>query len=224
MADARSTKAVVIFDLDGVLTDTVELHFRSWKLLTDELGIPFDRRINESLRGLSRSKSLEIVLGEHAERFNAEQQRDLADRKSATYLEFVGRMSPDDVLPGAAELLADLRARGVPVAVASSSRNARMILDRIGLTDRFDAVVDGNDIQQSKPHPEVFLTAADRLGLRPDECVVIEDGAAGVAAAQRAGMAVFGIAEAGALTGVVRTVGSLAELSADTLLRVAHSG
>ncbi|MCH8804871.1 MAG: beta-phosphoglucomutase [Planctomycetes bacterium] len=218
MADARSTKAVVIFDLDGVLTDTVELHFRSWKLLTDELGIPFDRRINESLRGLSRSKSLEIVLGEHAERFNAEQQRDLADRKSATYLEFVGRMSPDDVLPGAVELLADLRARGVPVAVASSSRNARKVIDGLALRSWLDVIVDGNDVALSKPAPDLFLEAAARLNAEPQRCVVVEDAESGVRAAQAAGMKVVGVGPPERVGHADRVVHALAELTADAVL------
>ncbi len=213
----------VLFDLDGVLVSTDELHYQSWRRIADAEGIPFERADNARLLGIGRLECTRIVASRADRPFSDESLRAIADRKNEL---FCGLFADNPPPPAAAaeSLLAALRARRVRLAVASSSRNARMILDRIGLTDRFDAVADGNDIQQSKPHPEVFLAAADRLNLRPEECVVIEDGAAGVAAAQRAGMAVFGIGEAGALTGVVRTVGSLAELSADTLLRVAHPG
>lgn len=213
----------VLFDLDGVLVSTDELHYQSWRRIADAEGIPFERADNARLLGIGRLECAQIVASRADRPYSDESLQAIADRKNELFCRLFAD-NPPPAADGAESLLAELQARRIRLAVASSSRNARMILDRIGLTDRFDAVVDGNDIQQSKPHPEVFLAAADRLNLRPDECVVIEDGAAGVAAAQRAGMAVFGVAEAGDLTGVVRTVGSLAELSADTLLRVAHSG
>lgn len=183
----------VIFDLDGVITDTAELHYQSWQRLADELKLPFNRTLNEQLRGLGRMESLAIVLGSQAERFSADERLELADRKNRFYLASVAQMTPDDLLPGIEVLLGELRGRGVPLAVASSSRNAAAVIERLGVADCFDAVVDGMAATRSKPDPEVFLLAAQRLGSPPQRCVVIEDAESGVTAARAAGMKVVGI-------------------------------
>jgi kojibiose phosphorylase len=183
----RQPARAVIFDLDGVLTDTAELHYQSWLWMTHELGIPFDRQANEALRGLSRRESLAKALGERAAQFTDEEKKEIARRKNEDYLGRVARMTPADLLPGAADLLRGLRARGVAVAVASSSRNAKAVIDRLGIRPLLDLLVDGNNIERSKPDPQVFLTAAQRLGVPAARCVVVEDAASGIEAALAAG-------------------------------------
>jgi len=215
-----SATAGVIFDLDGVLTDTAELHYQSWKWLAGELGIPFDRDRNEPLRGLSRRASLERLLGQRSAEFSEAQKQDLARRKNEHYLARVARLTPADLLPGAAALLEDVRRRGLAVAVASSSRNAGAVLDRLGIRPLIDAVVDGNDIDRAKPDPQVFLAAAERLGLPPQRCIVVEDAASGVAAGLAAGMRVVGIGPADRVGGAHLVRGTIAELRADELVRL----
>jgi len=183
----------VIFDLDGVLTDTIEPHYLSWQKLMDELGVPFDREKNDLLRGLSRNESLEVILGDRSGEFTAEQKRDITRRKNDLFLDLVAKMSPNDLFPGAGGLLQDLKQRGVPLAVASSSRNAEFVLTQIGAREYFDVVLDANDVPRSKPDPAVFLEAAIRLDVSPERCIVIEDGAAGVEAARKANMTVVGL-------------------------------
>ncbi len=208
----------VIFDLDGVLVSTDELHYLAWKQLADAQDIPFDRKTNHRLRGVSRMQSLEIILERAARSYSPEQKTAMADAKNARYRDLLMTLTPADALPGAEAMLTALRARGVKIAVGSSSRNVSLILERLGWSDRFDAVVDGNDIQHSKPHPEVFVLAAQRLGVPPAQCLVVEDAAAGVAAARRAGMAVFGIGTPEHLPGLNRLAPGLADVSPDDLL------
>jgi beta-phosphoglucomutase len=208
----------VIFDLDGVVVTTDELHYRAWQRLADQEGIRFDRQINQRLRGVSRMESLEIVLERSPRTYSPEERILLAERKNETYRESLQTLTPADVLPGSREIIVELRRRGVRTAVGSSSRNTPLILARTGLAGLFDAVADGNDITRSKPDPEVFLLAARRLGVPPGECLVVEDAVAGVEAARRAGMAVFGIGTAESLPGVAHLARSLADMTADSLL------
>jgi beta-phosphoglucomutase len=208
----------VIFDLDGVLVTTDELHFQSWKQLTAAEGIPFDRTINHRLRGISRLESLEIVLEQSPRTYTPEKKRALAERKNALFRELLEKLTPADLLPGALDMVTELRRRGIKTAVASSSRNTPLIMDRLDLWPHFDAVADGNDITRSKPDPEVFLLAARRLGLPPQDCLVIEDAVAGVESARRAGMAVFGIGMPATLPGVSRLAPDLAHVTVDELL------
>lgn len=215
-----STPAIrgVIFDLDGVLCATDESHYLAWKRLAEQEGIPFDRKVNERLKGVGRMDSLDIILENAPRGYTLAEKAALADRKNKTYRQFLDTMSPEDLLPGAEKLLSALRQRGIKTAVGSSSRNAPLILERLGLGSVFDAVTDGNDIRRSKPDPEVFLLAAERLGLRPCECLVVEDAAAGVESARRAGMACFAVGEAAQLPNVRRRAASLAEVQVDDLL------
>lgn len=208
----------VIFDLDGVLVSTDQLHYLAWKKIADELGIPFDQRVNHRLRGLGRMESLEIILERSGRVFPTDEKQRVADRKNRAYQATLRTLGADDTLPGAREVLASLRSRGVKIGLASGSRNARTIIERVGLGRAFDAMVDGNDLTHSKPHPEVFLLAAGQLDLPPDACLVVEDAAAGVEAARRAGMAVLGIGSPEALPGVAPLVASLAEVDIDLLL------
>jgi beta-phosphoglucomutase len=208
----------VIFDLDGVIVTTDELHYRAWQKLADEEGIYFDRRINERLRGVSRMESLDILLERSLRRYSPEEKFALADRKNTAYRESLQTLTPADVLPGSLEILGELRRRGIKMAVGSSSKNTPLILARTGLAGQFDAVVDGNDIANSKPDPEVFLLAAARLDIPPQDCLVVEDAAAGIEAARRAGMSVFGVGTPESLPGMRHMAKNLEGVTAETLL------
>jgi beta-phosphoglucomutase len=194
MADSETF--AVLFDLDGVLTDTADLHYRSWKILAEELDVPFDRQANEALRGVSRMQSLELMLGAHTDRFTLEQKQAIADRKNEEYQRLVGEMTPDDLFAGVRTLLVQLRAGGAKIAVASASKNCQIVVDQLALRDLVDAVVDGHDAPKSKPDPQVFQVAAEQIGVPAERCVVVEDAEAGVAAGLAAGMKVIGIGPA----------------------------
>jgi len=188
----------VLFDLDGVIVSTDNCHYLAWQRMADEEGIFFDRTINERLRGVSRMESLEIIL-ERAERaYTDEEKQQLAARKNAYYVELIGSLTENDILPGTLETLKLLRDRGIKIAIGSSSRNTPIILKQIGLQNAFDAVADGNAIKNSKPDPEVFLLAASLLGLEPKNCLVVEDADAGVEAAVAGGMRALGVGSAAA--------------------------
>ena len=176
----------IIFDLDGVIVTTDNCHYLAWKEMADGEGIPFDRTINERLRGVSRMQSLEIILERSPREYTEEQKIALAEKKNNIYKKHIAALTPKDILPGVREVLSLCREKGIRTAIGSSSKNTKPILEYIGLKDAFDAVVDGNDIRNSKPDPEVFLLAAQRLGLAPAECLVVEDAVSGVLAAEAA--------------------------------------
>ena len=177
----------IIFDLDGVICSTDEYHYLAWKALADRLGIPFDRERNNLLRGVSRMDSLEIILQKSEKTYTAEEKAAFAEEKNALYREYLKQMGPKDLSASVRETLDALRAKGYRMAIGSSSKNTPFILERIGLSGYFDAVADGNGITHSKPHPEVFLKAAEMLSLAPETCVVVEDAHAGVQAAKAGG-------------------------------------
>ncbi|MDO5345506.1 MAG: beta-phosphoglucomutase [Lachnospiraceae bacterium] len=179
----------VIFDLDGVLVSTDELHYQAWKKLAGELGITgFNREDNKRQRGVSRMASLEIVLEKSGKTYTDEEKAELADRKNEYYKAMLSGLSEKDVLPGAKETLEILRGKGVLTAVGSASKNAPLILEKIGLLPLLDKISCGLDVTKSKPDPEVFLVAAKKLGLNPSVCLVVEDAAAGIQAAAAGGM------------------------------------
>lgn len=182
-----------LFDLDGVLVDTARFHFQAWHELAESLGIPFTAADNEHLKGVSRVDSLEFILRlGHMELDSVTKQR-LMDAKNARYLDLVAAMSPTDVLPGVLDFLASAATAGVQLGVGSSSKNAESILDRVGLSEHFSTVIDGNRITLSKPDPQVFLFGAGALGVSPDACVVFEDAPAGIEAALAGGFTAVGI-------------------------------
>ena len=183
----------VIFDLDGVIVSTDRCHFQAWKRMADEEGIEFDSVINQRLRGVGRMESLEMILEKAPGRYSQEQKNELAGRKNAYCVELIGQLSQADILPGALETLDMLRRCGIKTAIGSSSRNTPLILKQIGLDKAFDAVADGNAITRSKPDPEVFLLAAGMLGLKSENCLVVEDADAGIEAAVRGGMQTLGV-------------------------------
>lgn len=187
----------IIFDLDGVIVFTDHYHYLAWKKIADEMGIYFDKTINNRLRGVSRMESLEIILERYrGPALSPAEKAALAERKNGFYRELLQQMSPDSVVPEVRSTLQTLRERGYKLAIGSSSKNTRTILDRVGLTNAFDAISDGTNITRSKPDPEVFLMAAQFLGLEAGSCAVIEDAFAGIDAACAAGMTSVGIGDA----------------------------
>lgn len=205
----------VIFDLDGVLVFTDQYHYRAWKEMADKLGIYFDEEINNRLRGVSRRESLEIILERYeGEPLTEEQIQEYMTFKNNRYRELLTEMSPADVAPEVRTCLVELREKGYKLAIGSSSKNAKFILEKTDLTAAFDAVSDGTNISQSKPHPEVFLKAAQYLGVDPDVSAVIEDAKAGIDAAVSGGMYAIGIGDASDYAACDASIKSLAELPA----------
>lgn len=188
----------IIFDLDGVLCSTDEYHYLAWKALAIRLNLPFDRTVNRRLRGVSRMESLSIILENSPIPYSDEERVALAEEKNETYRQLLAKMSPSDLSEGTRRTLDALRARGLRLAIGSSSRNTPFILERLGLSGFFDAVADGNCIAHSKPHPEVFLKAAAMLAIPPGDCLVVEDAPAGVEAAFAGGFDCAGIGDAAA--------------------------
>ncbi len=185
-----------IFDLDGVIVDTARFHFLAWQRLAKELGFEFTEKDNERQKGVSRMESLEVLLEVGGiTNLSTERKEELASKKNEWYKEYLYEMTPAEILPGAKDFLRYLRLRDVKIALASASKNAPIILEKLNITDHFDAVVDGNSVSRAKPDPEVFLQAAEKLGIDPSECFVFEDAQAGVEGAKRAGMRVIGIGE-----------------------------
>ncbi|MGY5341277.1 beta-phosphoglucomutase [Paenibacillus glucanolyticus] len=197
MSIAKSLKAV-IFDLDGVITDTAEYHYQAWKATATELDIPFTREFNENLKGVSRMDSLMLLLSQAEKPVNYSEGElvQLADRKNKLYVELIQTITPADLLPGVTEFVADIRAAGLKTAIASASKNAIAVLTRLGVMDQFDVIVDVTKLTNNKPDPEIFLTAAAQLGVEPADCIGVEDAASGVDAIKGAGMFAVAIGNA----------------------------
>ncbi|CAM2869470.1 beta-phosphoglucomutase [Hathewaya histolytica] len=183
----------VIFDLDGVIVTTDNYHYEAWKKLADEEDIYFDRDINERLRGVSRMESLNILLEKATCDYSDNQKKELSERKNNYYKELIKNLNNNAILPGVIDIIQGLKQKGIKIAIGSSSKNTPAILNYIGLGNCFDAIVDGNQIKNSKPDPEVFLKAAHKLNLKPNECVVIEDAVSGVEAGLKGGMKVIAV-------------------------------
>lgn len=180
-----------IFDLDGVLTDTAEFHYRGWRRLADELSISFTREDNEALRGIPRRESLMLILKEHE--YPEEQILEMMKRKNQYYLDLIRDVTPRDLLPGARELLEEIHAAGLKSALGSASKNAPDVVQRLGIADLLDAISHGGSVERQKPAPDLFLHAASQLGLQPVECVVVEDAASGIEAARGGGFHSVGL-------------------------------
>lgn len=183
----------IIFDLDGVICSTDRFHHLAWKTMADRLVLPFDEAVNGKLRGVGRMESLEIVLGDRRNDYSEEEKQALAAEKNEVYKSFLARMTPEDLPEGVWMTLNTLRQRGYLLAIGSSSKNTRQILNQLGLGSFFDAVADGTQITKSKPDPEVFLLAASMLGVLPENALVIEDAESGVRAAIAGGFRTIGI-------------------------------
>jgi len=185
-----------IFDLDGVIVDTAHYHFIAWKRLAKELGVELTEKENERLKGVSRMRSLEIILELGGIHPGEEEKEKLAEKKNTWFVEYVNAMKPEEIFPGVRKLIQELKERGIKVGLASSSKNADTVIRLLKIEKEFDAVVDGKMVINSKPDPEIFLLAAKKLGVEPMYCVVFEDAEAGVEAARRAGMKCVGVGDA----------------------------
>lgn len=213
-----------IFDLDGVIVDTAVYHYQAWKRLANELGFDFTEAQNERLKGISRMRSLELILEWGGIHKSASEQQELATRKNEWYVEMINRMTPREILPGAKEFLEQVRSAGLKTALGSASKNSSAILERTRLLPLFDVIVDGNTVTASKPDPEVFLKGAAGLGIPPAHCVVFEDAIAGIEAAKAGGMKAVGIGDRETLTGADMVVPGLKFMSIEKLNKLnAHS-
>lgn len=182
-----------IFDLDGVLVDTAKYHYLAWKQLADRLNIPFTKEDNEQLKGVSRVKSLEILLSLGSKNYTENERKQFMDQKNKTYVRYISHMDESEILPGVVELLNQLKRKKIKIALGSASKNSELILKNTKLQDYFDAIVDGNDVSKAKPDPEVFLLGAKKIGIPANQCMVFEDAKAGIEAAKQAGMLAIGV-------------------------------
>ncbi|RUT79658.1 beta-phosphoglucomutase [Ancylomarina longa] len=182
-----------IFDLDGVVVDTAKYHYIAWRSLANELGFDFTKEDNERLKGVSRMTSLDILLEIGNVELDEKTKLQLAEKKNKNYLEYILKMTPDEILPGVKDFFKVLKSEGIKIALGSASKNAMTILKQLQLTDYFDAIVDGTHVSKAKPDPEVFLKGAELLGFSPAECIVFEDAEAGVEAALNGKMRCVGI-------------------------------
>lgn len=183
----------VIFDLDGVITDTAEYHYLAWKALADELEIPFDREFNEELKGISRTESLEMILEHGNKELSEEEKEHYAVKKNEHYKTFINQITPKDLLPGVREFMEEIKVDGIKTGLASASKNAQAVIERLEVTDLLDTVVDAAKVEKGKPDPEVFLKAAEQLSVDPAKCVGVEDAQAGVKAIKAANMYAIGV-------------------------------
>lgn len=193
MSSSLSRFKAVIFDLDGVITDTAHYHYLAWQRLAESQGVHFDHAFNEQLKGIDRMGSLDLILASAARSYTAKEKLALADAKNQHYQQLIATMSSTDLLPGAVAALDTVRRAGLRIGLASVSKNAFTVLERLGITDKFDYVVDAATIARGKPDPEIFLRAASELGVAPADCLGVEDAVAGVAAIKAAGMFALGI-------------------------------
>lgn len=189
-----------LFDLDGVIVETAIFHYQAWRKMANDLGFDITEEFNETLKGVSRMDSLNLILKHGNIVLTEEEKLDLAAKKNEHYLTLVSKMTADDILPGVLDFFAQIKQTDIKIALGSVSKNARMILEGVGLINDFDAIIDGTKISRGKPDPEVFLKGAAELGLSPEECLVFEDAVAGVEAGKNAAMKVIGIGQAEVLT------------------------
>lgn len=206
-----------IFDLDGVIVDTAVYHYKAWKRLANELGFDFTEEQNEQLKGVSRVRSLQLILGWGGVTKTEDEQTELATRKNNWYVDMINKMKPNELLPGAKEFLEACHTAGIKTALGSASKNSGTILKNVGITYLFDAVVDGNHVSEPKPNPEVFVKGAAALGVSPADCVVFEDAIAGVEAAKNGGMKAVGIGSPLVLTGADLVISGLDKMTLNKL-------
>jgi beta-phosphoglucomutase len=212
-----TTIKACIFDLDGVIVDTAVYHYKAWKRLANQLGFDFTEEQNEKLKGVSRTRSLELILQWGGITKSAAEQEELATLKNTWYVDMISHMTPAEILPGAKEFLEACRAAGLKTALGSASKNSTMILDKVNITHLFDAVIDGNKVTRAKPDPEVFLKGAEAVGVIPAECVVFEDAIAGVEAAIAGGMKAVGIGSPDVLGEANLVISGLDKMSLEKL-------
>src|ERR1700712_4027702 len=209
-----------IFDLDGVIVDTAVYHYKAWKRLANSLGFDFTEHQNEQLKGVSRVRSLELILGWGGITKTAEEQEALATQKNTWYVDMISHMKPDEILPGAKEFVQLCREAGIKTALGSASKNSMMILEKINMVSMFDAIIDGNKVSKAKPDPEVFLKGAEAVGVSPTECVVFEDAIAGIEAAIAGGMKSVGIGSPDVLGEANLVISGLDKMSLEILVQL----
>lgn len=209
----------VLFDLDGVITDTAEYHYLAWKKLADELGISIDRAFNEKLKGVSREDSLRLILthGNRENDFTQTEFDQLAKRKNDNYVEMIQAVSPKDVYPGILDLLQALKKAGIKISLASASKNGPFLLKQMELTEYFDGIADPATIKAGKPAPDIFILAAEVVNLQPEDCIGIEDAQAGIAAIKASGALPIGVGKAQQLGHDIALVDSTNELTIEFL-------
>ncbi|GAA2902415.1 beta-phosphoglucomutase [Enterococcus pseudoavium] len=209
----------VLFDLDGVITDTAEYHYLAWKKLADDLGITIDRQFNEKLKGVSREDSLRLILahGKREQAFSEAEFNQLAKTKNDHYVEMIQAVSPKDVYPGILTLLQALKKANIKIALASASKNGPFLLKQMALTDYFDGIADPATIKAGKPAPDIFILAAEVVGLKPEDCIGIEDAQAGITAIKASGALPIGVGKAEQLGSDIALVVSTRELTLDFL-------
>ena len=209
-----------IFDLDGVITDTAKFHYQAWKALADSLGIPIDETFNETLKGISRMDSLDRILahGHRENAFTPAEKEALAQQKNDHYVQLLEHLTTEDVLPGVVPLLQQAQARQIPCAVASASKNAPLILEKLGVRAYFATIVDPDSLSKGKPDPEIFLAAADSIGVLPQNAIGFEDAQSGIDGLKAAGIYAVGLSASQPLIGADMQVSEMTELSVDALL------
>ena len=211
-------KTGFLFDLDGVIVDTAKYHYLAWKDLAEELSIPFTIQDNELLKGVSRIRSFEIILGLGGRTMSEEEKNAYCTKKNDVYLSYIDQLTKDDVLPGARDFLLAAKAAGIGVALGSASKNAPRILDKLELTELFDAIMDGTKVSTAKPDPEVFVKGAEALGIPCAQCIVFEDAAAGIEAAHAGGMKAVGVGKKEDLPAADTWISSFAGLTPQDIL------
>ncbi|MGM0249815.1 beta-phosphoglucomutase [Enterococcus sp. AZ129] len=209
-----------IFDLDGVIADTAKFHYQAWKALADSLGIPIDETFNETLKGISRMDSLDRILahGHRENAFTPAEKEALAQQKNDHYVQLLEHLTTEDVLPGVVPLLQQAQARHIPCAVASASKNAPLILEKLGVRAYFATIVDPDSLSKGKPDPEIFLAAADSIGVLPQNAIGFEDAQSGIDGLKAAGIYAVGLSASQPLIGADMQVSEMTELSVDALL------
>ncbi|MFP4604449.1 MAG: beta-phosphoglucomutase [Bacteroidales bacterium] len=209
-----------IFDLDGVIVDTATFHYKAWKRLANELGFDLTPEQNEQLKGVSRVKSLDILLEIGQIKATEEEKKQLADKKNSWYREYIKAMNPEDILPGSIEFFEELKEAGIKIGVGSASKNARTILQQIKIEKYLDSIIDGNKVTNAKPNPEVFLQGAKEMEETPESCVVFEDAKAGIEAAKNGGMLSVGVGSEKNLGEADMVIAGLHEINLKKLLEL----
>ena len=212
-----TTIKACIFDLDGVIVDTAIYHYKAWKRLANSLGFDFTEEQNEQLKGVSRVRSLELILGWGGVTKTPVEQEALATQKNTWYVDMISHMTPAEILPGAKEFVEACRQAGIKTALGSASKNSMMILEKINMVSLFDTVIDGNKVSKAKPDPEVFLKGAEAVGAPPAQCVVFEDAIAGIEAAIAGGMKSVGIGSPTTLGKANLVISGLNEMTLEKL-------
>lgn len=207
-----------LFDLDGVLVDTAKYHYQAWKRLAQELGFEFTEIHNERLKGVSRMRSLEILLEIGGIQKPPKEMEAMAARKNEWYVASIKKLQPDEILPGVSRFLTEIKQKGIKTALGSASKNASLILKGLDLTDYFDAIIDGTTVSKAKPDPEVFLKGAEALNLAPEECIVFEDAQAGIEAAKNGGMKCVAVGSPDNLSGYDFIIPGFKDISYDNLI------